>query len=312
MAKRNVSVSEYTRAENIFKNKGWEIKNNNGEISQYNNFISRLSILPKESKSLFFDLTERFENISLNEIIGIFKESYKKIDKDLIDNSRKIYFLPLICPIIKFENNYKIKIINKFLNWVGLNHKKEIERPVQKSCDFILSLIKIEYRDMHGNNKFLFPSSYLKFKEQYNRDKDLVLLIDDFLGTGDTADEVLNFYIKEGNLNPLKVKIITLISQEEGIKRISNKFGIDTLANTVKKRALTDFYTQNEDLEIKKKLLLQMSKSISIKQDFLGYKNSEALVCILNKSPNNTLPIFWYENKTHPAPFPRRKVFYNK
>jgi hypoxanthine phosphoribosyltransferase len=312
MAKKKLSASEYARAESIFKNKGWEIKSEKQEISQYNNFLSRISILPKETKSLFFELTERFENISLNEIITIFKESYKQIDPNLIDMSRKIYFLPLICPIIKFENDYKIKFLNKFLNFFGFNNKKEIERPTHKSCDFILSLIKIEYRDMYGNGKFLFPSSYFKFKEQYDKNKDLVILVDDFVGTGDTAEEVLDFYLKEGNLNPSKTKIITLVSQEEGVKRIYEKSQVEIFANVIKNKALSDVYLENRELEEKKNLIVQMSKSINIKQDFLGYKDSEALVCILNKSPNNTLPIFWHESKTYPAPFPRRKVFHNK
>ena len=37
----------------------------------------------------------------------------------------------------------------------------------------------------------------------------------------------------------------------------------------------------------------------------LGYKESESLVSILNKSPNNTFGVFWHETKDLISPFPR-------
>lgn len=312
MAKRNLSASEYYRAENIFKDKGWKIDKQDKAISQYNNFLNRVSILPKDTKDFFFDLTERFENISLNEIIEIFKKSYSKIDKKVIDGARKIYFLPLICPIITYENNYKVHFFNIILNFLGLNKKTEIERPKSKSCDFILSLVKIEYRDMYGSDKFIFPTSYFKFKQQYDSEKDLVFLVDDFIGTGDTAEEVLNFYLKQANLNAKNLKIITIVSQKEGVKRINESYSIQVYSDIIKEKALSDFYENANDCEEFKNLVIKMSEAINIKQDFFGYKNSEALVCILNKSPNNTLPIFWFENKNYPAPFPRMKIYNHK
>ena len=48
--------------------------------------------------------------------------------------------------------------------------------------------------------------------------------------------------------------------------------------------------------------LLHVPKELS-----LGYLDSESLVA-MNKTPNNTFPVYWHEGKGHShAPFPRRE-----
>jgi hypothetical protein len=307
MSKKSVSTSQTLKIDEIFNTKGWDIDSKT--VSLYKNYIHRFSTLPDETKDFFFDLTERFENIStLNQISTLFREGYNSLDKEKIDNARKIYFLPLIVPELGYEKVSKYRFINWIYKVTGYSKKTYKERPPIKSCDKMITLLEIEYRDMYGSDKFIFPKKYSIFKNQYDKKKDVIILVDDFVGTGETADEILDFFIntEKHNYNN-NIKILTLISQKKGVSLIKEKYNIEVLNAKTQDASITSYY--GDEVELKKQIVEKMSKSINIKKDFFGYKDSEALVCILNKSPNNTLPIFWYETKTNPAPFPRMKVY---
>ena len=64
----------------------------------------------------------------------------------------------------------------------------------------------------------------------------------------------------------------------------------------------TPFVVQKLDEMKKISKLLRVPKELS-----LGYLDSESLIA-MNKTPNNTFPVYWYESKGHShAPFPRRE-----
>lgn len=310
MSKKKISVSQTLKIDEVFKEKGWGV-NDSLQPFLYDNYVHRISILPEDTKDLFLELTCRFDNISsVPKILNLFREGYKQLDRTKIDNARKIYFLPLIVPELGYENKSKYRIINEILKFLGLNKKIYNERPERKSCDKMISLFEIEYRDMYSSHKFVFPEKYSIFKTQFDRTKDLVILIDDFIGTGETAEEVLDFFIKKEKFNYKSVSVLTLVSQSNGIFLLKEKYNVDVLTGIIQDTSITSYY--GEEAEFKRQIVEKMSKSINIKKDFFGYKDSEALVCILNKSPNNTLPIFWHETKSNPAPFPRRKIYNNQ
>lgn len=310
MSKKSVSPSQTLQIDEIFNSKGWDIDYK--AVSLYNNYIHRFSILPDDTKDLFFDLTQRFENISsLNQISDLFREGYNKLEKKKIDNARKIYFLPLIVPEISYQKVSKWRFVNWLSDKFGFQKKVYVERPAIKSCDKMMAFLEIEYRDMYGSEKFVFPKKYSGFKNQYDKSKDLIVLVDDFIGTGETASEVLDFFIKKEKLNSNKnISILTLISQERGVSLIKTNFDVDVLTAIIQGASITNYY--GDLAPAKREIVEKMSRAINIKQDFFGYKDSEALVCILNKSPNNTLPVFSHETKTYPAPFPRMKVYKHK
>jgi len=311
MSKKGLSASLSLRIDSIFEKKGWEIIRNEDNISLYNNYLERLSILPNETKNLFIDLTDRFENITVTNVKKLFADSYDTIDRDIIDKSRKIYFMPLIIPVINNKEKSKIGFFKRIFNFFFEENVEDDfqDRPKYKSCDTIISLVKIEYRDIYGSEKFVFPESFKKFKDQFT-DNDLLILIDDFIGTGDTASEVIQFYFQYKKFSKKNLKILTLISQLEGVKRLEKDFGVNVESALIKEKALTDYYKNEEELEEKRLLVKKMEEKINISSDLsFGYKKSESLVCILNKSPNNTLPVFWHETKSLVAPFPRRKIY---
>lgn len=311
MSKKNISPSQTLKIDEIFNQKGWKT-DNSIQLFLYNNYIQRFSVLPDDdAKDLFFELTHRFENIfSISQIMSLFRKGYNKLNKTKVNNAHKIYFLPLIVPKLGYENKSKYPILNKISKILGFNRKVYIERPQIKSCDNMIYFLKMEYRDMYGASKFVFPKTYSDFKKQFDKKNDMIILIDDFIGTGNTADEVLNFFVNKEKLNSNNnICILTLIAQNRGISFLQEKYNVEVLTSLIQDMSITDYY--GIEAQSKKEIIERMSKSLKIKKDIFGYENSEALVCILNKSPNNTLPIFWHETKANPAPFPRMKINMN-
>jgi len=308
MAKKVVTALESLRVEEIFNKKGWE-KKENEKISLYENYLNRLSLLPTDTRDLFFDLTDNFENITFNDIIQRIKDSYNLIDHDYINKFRKIYFMPLIEQIPIYENKSRYKIFNWIYRVLGTNKKTYKERPERKSGERLLSLFEIEYRELFGAEKFIFPKSYSKFKEQFSN-KDLIILVDDYVGTGDTAKDVLNFYLKYEKFNKKNVLILSIAAQFHGINRVKEEFGVRIISKIERGKYLVDNFS-DDILKEKRDKIATMCEALKIKNDYFGYGDSEALICILNKSPNNTFPVFWYETKSYPAPFPRSKVYKN-
>lgn len=94
------------------------------------------------------------------------------------------------------------------------------------------------------------------------------------------------------------------------MKKTVEQYGINIYASVVRNKAISDNY-ECEDVENKIKQMENISKQINVKDNnlYLGYKKSEALVTMI-KTPNNTLPFYWYEGKKNGkimfAPFARR------
>jgi len=307
MAKKNVTTAlDVLKTDEIFDKKGWKRKEND-KISLYNNYLNRLSLLPPDTRDLFFELTDNFENITYDDIIQKIKDSYNTIDRNYIDSYRKIYFMPLIEQIPIYKNESRFKLLNLLHKLLGTDKKTYKERPQRKSGEILLSLFEIEYRELYGSEKFVFPDSYSKFKSQFSK-KDLIVLVDDYVGTGDTAKDVLNFYLKHEKFNKKNIVILTIAAQHHGISRINKEFGVEIISNIKQGKYLIDNFFDSI-LTKKREQITTMCETLKIKSDYFGYGNSEALICILNKSPNNTFPVFWYETKQYPAPFPRRKVY---
>jgi hypothetical protein len=128
-----------------------------------------------------------------------------------------------------------------------------------------------------------------------------VILVDDFIGTGDTISRKLEYVkktIAERGVNGVSIRIVSLASMEFSIEVLDNldveyfivnwlKKGISELAPDEKKEIATK---SMEELEKK------LKKNYHGKQlPNFGYKKSESLFALeSNNIPNNVFPIFWW------------------
>ncbi len=153
-------------------------------------------------------------------------------------------------------------------------------------------------------------------------DSDAILIIvDDFSGTGDTIvkglnkvwetdDELISKLASEGRV--VLVLQSALPSAVERIKadypslklRTINVFDDSVLAF----EQSNDIFSDVTELNFAKEVILQIGRQLT-SQAPQGYGDMAALICFHNTIPNNTLPIFWSNGKVNGIPwkplFPR-------
>ena len=139
------------------------------------------------------------------------------------------------------------------------------------------------------------------------RKKSLVIFVDDFIGTGETAIKALDNYLLNYAVSDDEVIIVSLVSLQTGIKLI-NDYGVDVFNALTMERGISDSPTiadKPRALDIIDKIEERLKVRLDCRR---GYKGSEALVS-LDKTPNNTFPVFWTNAKVDgekwPAPFYR-------
>ena len=164
-----------------------------------------------------------------------------------------------------------------------------------------------EYRELNYYEKIILPDNFSSLVANFNPEEDLLVLIDDFIGSGRTANNILKVIFSEdkSNFNSDNTILLALVVQEYGINRIYDENKVMTFYHHLKKRAISDHYVGDEKAS-NLRIYLKMEEDIRCPNRWqLGYERTEALVSIMNKSPNNTLPIFWYETRKMIAPFQR-------
>jgi hypothetical protein len=134
-----------------------------------------------------------------------------------------------------------------------------------------------------------------------------VILVDDFIGSGETIIGCLN-YLDTLGIEIDHIIIMTLVIQNTGFQKLQD-IGVRTLYSEFRERGINDSYSE----PIKGKLIAAMNAienflKIDQKNRF-GYNQTEALVKMI-RVPNNTFPVFWEKRRLQNGdsfcgPFPR-------
>lgn len=148
--------------------------------------------------------------------------------------------------------------------------------------------------------------------------KAVVALLDDFSGTGESIRKFYEKNVKDVVDQSIIICALTIAYMEKSAVYLSEKCGM-TIYGVLNKPAFirrgSVFGNERSMLQVREfcfkkgEKLCPNWKNEDLKP--LGYKNSQALVCFEHTTPNNTLPIFWYEmqiqgtDKKWNAIFPR-------
>ncbi|MBO6899129.1 MAG: hypothetical protein JJ868_17300 [Shimia sp.] len=151
--------------------------------------------------------------------------------------------------------------------------------------------------------KFLFsedPSS-----ERFQQSGGFKVLVDDFIGTGNQFLK-MNKHLLDGGHDAKVDLVAAIVIQVEG-KIALEKAGFAVYAPFERPRSIEQLI-QISGRNAKEVYAIydEIERRIACHADYKrGYGQSEAAVS-LKKTPNNTLPIFWFQGKNRwPAPFPR-------
>lgn len=288
LIKRNILAERYfIELISVFKEQNWDIEESiGGEYSVFDMFCKRLEELESDAdRELILELTREYLVVDLEEygkyMIDVFGKFIDR-NKDKIGKTEVIHMFPVQ------DKDYPAKT---------------------KSGNVMCYLFQgnLMRRFAEFRNKRIRIIETFDGLEKYKEDIECLLLVDDFVGTGDTILGCINL-IEEKGIKKEKIKALTLVMQEQGRNAVE-KYGVEIYSAVLKNRAITDNYSM-EEAEKKIAQMKNISKRIKAKKElYLGYKESEGLVSMI-KTPNNTFPFYWHEGKRDGklcvAPFARR------
>ena len=274
-----MNASQLIKLETILEEKGWisdalftSVKTKIGYL---------LSQLKVDEINLFLELLSDFTWIRNNSYNKLMLDIFRSFDKDFLNNATKFYFFPLVKP----SDAYKIKSGGAviYLTVPLLDHIDEFNHIEKQIIDNYKILKKINLK-----------------KNEY------LVLMDDFIGSGNTLKACFNKLIELG-FDSNNIVICSLAIQKVGLKVI-NDLGLKVYYSHIEKKGISDKY-DGEERETRLERMRKIEFKLRFNKNFsLGYEASEALISMI-KPPNNTFPLFWheYERDTikQKAPFPR-------
>lgn len=281
MDKTKVELQTILKLFEIFSNKKWT------EIDGYEESLSRfgelIDILKNNQIELILELTNRYRWFSLNEYHSQLRQLLKKLYKQLIPGLNRIYLFPIIKP------------------------KDELDTKSGHAVMYMLDAIKPSIPE-YAHIEFVKLNQFEDLKEdKLNlQPNEMLLLVDDYIGTGGTLDSTLA-EVHKNKTTKTHFAILSVIIQEETQKKLDFNKIVNIFGETTKK-GITHYYSGDE-LENKTSIMDDIEKHIpKVKRYKFGFEKSEALVTMV-KTPNNTFPIFWKDfhkkGEFYKAPFAR-------
>lgn len=272
----------------IFNDQNWEIEEStNDEYSIFDIFCKRLEDLETDAdRELMIELTRKYLVVGAGEYYKYMFDVFKKFincNRDVMMDIDTIHIFPVQ------DKDYPEKT-----------------KSGNMMCYLFQGLLMRRF-DVFRNKRVRIIETFdglVKHKD----DIKCLLVVDDFVGSGDTLLGCVNS-IEEKGIEKEKIKVLTLVLQECG-KKVADEYGVAIYTSVLRNKGITDNYSEQEAQE-KKEQMKRISKRFKVKDKnlYLGYKESEGLVSMI-KTPNNTFPFYWYEGKREGklslAPFPRR------
>lgn len=272
----------------IFNDQNWEIEEStNDEYSIFDIFCKRLEDLETDAdRELMIELTRKYLVVGAGEYYKYMFDVFKKFincNRDVMMDIDTIHIFPVQ------DKDYPEKT-----------------KSGNMMCYLFQGLLMRRF-DVFRNKRVRIIETFdglVKHKD----DIKCLLVVDDFVGSGDTLLGCVNS-IEEKGIEKEKIKVLTLVLQECG-KKVADEYGVEIYTSVLRNKGITDNYSEQE-AQGKKEQMKRISKRFKVKDKnlYLGYKESEGLVSMI-KTPNNTFPFYWYEGKREGklslAPFPRR------
>ena len=241
--------------------------------------------LDQEYKAMF-DLWCMLDDSNQKELIEFLIKNFSVINSEKLKKACKQI---AVC----IEQTWKLSWSNTYLT-------ATCDDSVPDGSQAVLQNLKNKFSQGWTTSNF-FNSLQLALKEI--SDNTLLLLVDDFIGTGDTIKEKLEYVqktLKERGLNNVTVKIISVGCMDFAKAKLSS-LAVDYFSAYWLKKGISELVDEDKrevascsmnSLEGK---LQKKCKNKSISHFSFGYQRSEALFVLDGFNvPDNVFPIFWW------------------
>ena len=281
---KSLTLDIIKRLHDAFVVKNWITTDDNldsGFDTLFDKYCEMLALLSPEEQQLILDLTLDFQYFPFNRYNSLLFKAISCITKEYITYFDDIYIVPMKNP----EDEKKLKSDSS----VMYPCKHEILKKF--SVDRIEALDRLE---MLGGTAA-------------SRTNSLIIFVDDFIGTGETAIAAFNEYLSKYAVDDDEVIAVSLVAQEMGLAAIK-EFGIAAYNAVTINKGISDSEVISDKLTAFA-LMDKIERRLKIPPLYKrGYKASEALVSLI-RTPDNTFPVFWNNSsvgsEVWPAPFYR-------
>ena len=285
-AQKELSIQTYNRLMQIFTQKGWPRYSMMGPIAgpnYFDRFCELLKELSDEEQEMLLTLTDAFVWVQDMEYTRDFCNIFDQFIRNLPANPRRTI---VIVPLLPEADFGKTKSSVSLLYQI-------------KSC---LHVLQTEYRKQNILHNITMFDCLANFDPDSFPPDSVFCLVDDFVGSGDTAISAVQFFL-EKKISPDRLTVLSLVALRQGIDLLLEN-QIQILSYRIMDKAISDRTDGNA--ERYRELMQGIEARIKVKPDnTFGYAHSEGLVKMM-RTPNNTFPIYWLKGKKNPnAPFPR-------
>lgn len=287
MGMYEMTSEQLVEYKNRFSAQNWA-KIDGGKKVEY--LCKRLSLLDDENqKNLVLDLTDNFEYVEILNFIMELKESLEDcVRQSRLSEKDNVLVAPLKAPFIDLKNFKK-------------SPNGELLFSKSKSPDMVYPLLKNYLTDETLLDTINFCDDPSLVVKKFKSEACVIVLVDDFVGTGQTAKTHIDAYMNLLNQYNLQCTyadfcVVVDIAMKLGVDYLST-FGIECYSKRLRVRGISDDkrYSANQIREniklmrqIEHEILCNLNRKYS-----LGFVQSESLVSIMNKAPNNTFPFYW-------------------
>lgn len=304
MARKVQNVNLLMECARRFSQKPWY------SVEWLNALMGRLAFLNKDEINLILDLTERFQYLGLNDFNSMLRNAFNKIPVNRLNAATRILFAPLKSPYhIIDDKKWKKRL--RAEGWDG-----RIMAPPAKSCDFIFRIMLFDYPQKYQQyvGKTIICSTPQDIERHYI-DGSVIVLWDDFVGSGDTAFTAIagiQHYLNVNGKVTLEndYVVVSMCAMQGGIELLQY-FNLDCFAAIIYGKAISDDIRYTEAERAQRRAFMQSAEKKVVKKalkDYsLGYERSEAILSIMDRCPNNTFPIYWFKSQHNVAP-----IFYRQ
>ena len=267
-----LSIERLEQLRTLFLKKNWPVEED-VELSVFERFYKTLSMLDDSEQDFLIDLTFKFDHIPLSNYLSFMKGPLQQLRSDA--GNDKLLFVTCT--------------------------PKEDVGCVKSSSTVLYQLKGTTIKQQVNLNPYVVVDNITRVP-LYKIDKETkIVLVDDFVGTGDTAVAAIN-YINEllpGMTDNTQIVVFCIVAQRQGIDRL-NGIGVKTYYAIERKKAISEEMKAGNRVAANSLMQGIENRIKKLKPAYrFGYKGSEALVC-LERCPNNTFPVYWLTKNVAP------------
>ena len=282
---KRLSAENFMKLVEVFTVNKWEIPNEGaGMESRFNRFCERLCTLDAEEQRLVIELTRRFTAIGGAEYPQLILKLMNCLHSQnlpVFSEVEKVFILPLIAP----EDHGRTKSSSV----VWYHCREEL----------------IRYSPLLADKNVLYYDIKEASQIKNLKTNELVILVDDFVGSGETTVSAVNWLTDSFGADPKQIVILSIAALEMGIDHVRQEIGVEIYAYYIFQKGISDYYSDDQRAGCLK-TMKSIENKLKVSSKFrLGYAKSEALISLI-RTPNNTFPVFWKsKDLPSPAPFSR-------